>query len=81
MFQTNVIERKKNTFHVQYFFRNRDVYEVTWKNIVEPIRPHKTIWRMRFERLISKDVNVGSQYVILIARPMQLWLKERTSML
>jgi hypothetical protein len=52
-----------------------------WKNIVQPVRPQKTIWRMRFERLISKATYIGSEYVILIARPLQQWLHKRASML
>jgi hypothetical protein len=27
------------------FFENRAMYEVMWKNIVEPGRPQMTIWR------------------------------------
>jgi len=26
-------------------FENRVTYEITWKNIVQPDRPQKTIWR------------------------------------
>ena len=34
-------------FHFFFFFENRAVYEVMWKNIVDPGRPQMTIWRMR----------------------------------
>jgi hypothetical protein len=30
-----------------FFFENFAVYEITWKNIVEPQRPQMTVWRMR----------------------------------
>jgi hypothetical protein len=30
-----------------FFFENLAVEEVTWKNIVEPVRPKMTIWSMR----------------------------------
>ena len=37
-----------NTFYIQRrFYKNRAVYEIMWKNIVEPERPQMTIWRMR----------------------------------
>ena len=29
-----------------FFFENRALYEIMWKNIVEPDRPQTTIWRM-----------------------------------
>ena len=32
--------------------KNRAVYEIMWKNIVEPDRPQMTIWRMRIARCI-----------------------------
>jgi hypothetical protein len=46
------------------FFENRAVYEIIWKNILEPDRPQKTIWRMRFARLICKPTNIHSVNVI-----------------
>jgi hypothetical protein len=30
-----------------FFFENRAVCEIMWKNMVEPDRPQMTIWRMR----------------------------------
>ena len=42
----------QNTFYVQWlfflFFENHGVYDIVWKNIVEPARHQMTIWRMRF---------------------------------
>jgi hypothetical protein len=52
-----------------------------WKNMVEPDRPQMTIWRMRMARWIPKATNTHSEYVILIAFPLQQWLHERASML
>ena len=52
-----------------------------WKNIVQPYRPQTTIWRMRIACCITKATNTHSEYVILIAFPLQRWLQERTSML
>jgi hypothetical protein len=58
-----------------------------WKNIVEPDRPQKTIWRMRFACWITKAAHTHArahthrEYVIRIAFPLQQWLRERTLML
>ena len=42
-------KENKNTFHIPslFFFENRAIYEIIWKNILEPGRPQMTIWRMR----------------------------------
>jgi hypothetical protein len=62
-------------FYVQYFFsESLAVYEIMWKNIVQPDRPLMTIWRTR-------ATNIHLDYVIIIAFPLQQWLQERTSML
>ena len=69
----------KHTFYVQlifFFSENRAVYEIMWKNIVEPGRPQMTIWRMRIACWIPKAKNTHSDYVILIACPLQQWLNE-----
>ena len=45
------IEQHKNKQYVEkhkkLFFANRVVYEIMWKNIVEPGRPQMTLGRMR----------------------------------
>jgi len=45
---------------------NRVVYEIMWKNIVQPDRPQMTIWRMRIACWITKATNIHSEYVMLI---------------
>jgi len=35
-------------------FFNRAIYEIVWKNIVEPGRPQMTIWRVRIAYWIPK---------------------------
>ena len=40
-----------------------------------------TIWRIRIACRIPKAINTHSQYVILIAFPLQQWLQERASLL
>ena len=46
------------------FSKNRRVYEITWKNIIEQGGPQMTIWRMRIAYWISNATNAHSQYVI-----------------
>jgi len=49
--------------------------------MTEPDRPQMTIWRTRIARRITEAIKTHSEYVILIASPLQQWLQERTSML
>ena len=60
---------------------DRAVNEIMWKNTVERGRPHMTTWRMRFACRIPKATDTHSQYLTLIAFPLQHWLMERASML
>ena len=50
-----------------------------FKNIVQPGRPYMTIWRMRTACWLPKYTDTHSQYIILIAFPLQQWLHEPTS--
>jgi len=52
-----------------------------WKNMLQPYRSQMIIWRMRFASCIPKATNTHSEYVILIAFPLQQWLNESASML
>ena len=52
-----------------------------WKNIVERGRPQMAIWRMRIASWIPKTTDTHSEYVTLIAFPLQQWLRERGLML
>ena len=52
-----------------------------WKNIVERGRLQMTIWRMRIAFWIPKATNTHSDFVILIAFPLQQQLHEQASML
>jgi len=49
MFHIKFVEKIKKRIlsFITFFFENRAVYEIMWKNIVEPDRPQMTIWRMR----------------------------------
>jgi hypothetical protein len=63
------------------FLENLTVYEIMWKNIVEPGKPQMTIWRMRIVCWVHKATITHSEYVILIDFPLQQWLHESASML
>ena len=52
-----------------------------WKNTVQPGRLQTSVWRMATTCCISEATNPHSEYVILIAFPLQHWLHERASIL
>jgi hypothetical protein len=45
--------------------------------MVERGRPQMTVWRMRIACWIPLATDTQSEYVILIAFPLQQWLRER----
>jgi hypothetical protein len=65
MFQTNVAQKIKTNILCSiilfFFFENRVVYEIMWKNVVQPDR------RIRFIWWITKATDTHSEYVIRIA--------------
>jgi hypothetical protein len=68
MFRIKVVEKIETHIlcSVNFFSpENRAVYEIMWKNIVEPGRPQMTIWRMRISRWIPKatHTHTHTQYV------------------
>jgi len=77
MFQTKAVEKIKTHFVFSnlFFFENRFVYEIMWKNIVQPERP-RMIWPMCIACWIPKATNTHSEYVILIGFSRQHWLRE-----
>jgi len=79
MIQTNIEKIETHILSsVTLFFslENRAVYEIIWKNIVQPDRPPKVIWCVRFASWIPKAKNIHSEYVILIAFTLHQWLHE-----
>jgi len=50
---------------------NRAFEAIMWKNIAGPDRQQMTIWRMRVPYWLPKVTNIFSEYVILIAFPLQ----------
>jgi len=68
-------------FSNTFLFENRAVYEIMWKYIVERGRPQMAIWRMRIACWIPKATNTHSDYVRIIAFPLQQRLCEGVSVL
>ena len=60
------IENKNSRPYLIYFFLNRVVCEIMWKNIVEWSRTQMTIWRMLIACSITKATDTNSEYVILL---------------
>jgi hypothetical protein len=71
----------KLTFCVQWLPQNRAVCEIMWNNIVQLGRSQLITWRMRIACWIPKATNTHSEYVILIAFPLQQWMHERALIL
>ena len=79
----NARTRITYTFYVQlcFFFENLTVYEIMLNNTVELGRPQVAIWCMLIACWVSKATKTHSEYVIIIAFPLEQWLRERASML
>jgi hypothetical protein len=71
MFQIKVVEKIKTHFMPDNIFFRKS-YQATDDNIIR---------RMRFACRITKATDTHSEYVILIAFPLQHWLSERASIL
>jgi len=50
---------------------NRAVHEILWKYATDPGRTQIKIWRNRIACWISKATNTRSEYLIIIAFPLQ----------
>ena len=75
---------KKIRTHILYsvtFLFSHAVYEKIWENNLDLDRPQTTIQHMSVACWLPKPTNTHSEYVILIAFPLQQWLPERASML
>jgi hypothetical protein len=80
MLRTEVVENIRKHFVFNNFF-NIAVYEILWKNIVDPCNLQMTIWRMCIACWIPKAANTHSEYEILIAFSLQKGLHQRASIL
>jgi hypothetical protein len=61
------------------FSENRALYELMWKNMVQADMTQMAV--CYGASTLRKATNKRSEYVIFIACPLQLWLRERVSML
>jgi hypothetical protein len=82
-FQKKIVEKIKTHIlcSIIFSFRKYSVYKTTWENIVQWGRPQMTIWRMRIACWTPRAIKPHSEYVILIAFPLQKWLYERAAVL
>jgi hypothetical protein len=76
-------KENQNTHSVlkNFFPKNRAVYVIMWKNIVQPDRRQMTIRRMRISCWIPKVTDTHSQYVKHINFLLHKWLNEGATML
>ena len=83
MFQSKVVEKIKTHFFIysNFFSENCAIYEIMWKNMVEPDRPQMAIWHMCSACWISKGTDTHSEYEVLVAFQQQQWLHKCASML
>jgi hypothetical protein len=80
MLQTKVVDKIRTHILCSVTFcENHAVYEIIWKHIVQPDRPQMTIWRIRIACWIPKAIDIHSEYIILIASPLQQWVQEHAS--
>ena len=72
-----ICRENQNAFSVQKRIpENRAVYEIIWKNKIDPDRPHMTIRHMHIACWRHKATNAHSEYITLIAFRYQQWLHE-----
>jgi hypothetical protein len=77
MFQREFVEQIK----FNNFFQKTVLYQIMWKNIVEPGRPKMTILRLLKARWIPRATNTLSEYVIIFAFQPQQQLQKRVPLL
>jgi hypothetical protein len=66
-------------FH--FVFYHRAVYDILWKNVLEPVRQQITIRPICSACCIPKDTNAYTGCVIRFAFLLQQWLQEHASLL
>jgi hypothetical protein len=81
MFQKKAVQKIKTHIlcSVTFFSKNRAVYEIMWKNMVDRGRTQLAIWRMRIACWIPKAANTHTP--VLSAFPPQQLLHERPTLL
>ena len=66
-FRTGVIEKVKTRFTFYNLKKNRAIYEMMWKNIVELVRPQTTIRCMRVKRQLFFRPPPSALFLVLIS--------------
>jgi cytolysin (calcineurin-like family phosphatase) len=61
---------------ITFLCKNYAVDEKMWNNIVQPVMPRMTIWRLRIACWMTNVKHTHLQYVILTAFRPQNWLHE-----
>jgi hypothetical protein len=65
MFRTKVVEKIKThtlySINFFFYFENLSIYEIMWKDIVEPGRPQTRVSRMFMSREVPKATNTHSR--------------------
>jgi len=85
LIQTKFVEKIKThifdyvTFF--FFFENRAVYEIMWKNIAQWGMPQMIKLCMGISCWIPKATNAHTRYIILSASLLQKWFHKRASIL
>jgi hypothetical protein len=82
--QTKVVEEIKTHILCSFLFfppESLAVYEITWKKVCTAGQATHDIRRMRIACWLPKTTNTHSEYVILIAFPLQQLLRESASLL
>ena len=72
----NISDKSRENQNTHFMFNNsfsenHAIYEIMWKNMVEPDRPQMTIWCMRIACRIHTPTNTHSECVILPAFSLQ----------
>jgi len=78
IFRKKFPEKIKTHFLGSIIKKNRAFYEIMWKSNTQPNRPQITICACL---LHAGDLDTYSEYVILIAFPLQQWPQEHSWML
>jgi len=83
MFETKFVDKIKTRilFSITFVRKSCRLWDNVQKNIVEPGRPHMTIWRIRFACWITEATDTLSEFVIFISFHGQQCLRERASLL
>jgi len=82
----NVPEKIVEKIETQIFcsvthFWKSCLFEITWKNMVEPRGPQLKISSVLLISWINKATDTHPEYAVLMTFPLQKWLGERGSML